>query len=354
MKQGDTHFSGFSLRFRPAVPAILLVLCMVWSAGCAEALLHQERVVAPRIVPVENAPAPASPVYHFPFESSTITLTVPVNGSVLAGAKAADKEVTIYGNISEPDWVAQTYLSMMNDPNQEEFYRDLITRLREIKEQNALNDDEYVELMTVFVQSIQYENVRENPVKFPIETFMDKSGDCDDKSLLLAGLLSREGYRVALFSFSEESHMAVGIACPGTDYKNTGYAYVETTNFSFVGVPPDELISGISLNSEPAVIPVRTGTKTYTSCDQTRYLDGMYVTSEQKFFALSREADAMRAELQALSDARNINAYNQRVPVYNHLIDQMRQYAGIYNYILTHRYDRKGTYEWVKSHSVNL
>ena len=75
------------------------------------------------------------------------------------------------------------------------------------------------------------------PAKFPIETYVDKSGDCADKSLLLAGILSREGYNVALLSFPKESHMAVGVVCPGADYKNTGYAFVETTQLSFVGVP---------------------------------------------------------------------------------------------------------------------
>jgi len=352
MKQGNTHCSVSCVLYH-AGPAFLLALCIVLSAGCIDALVQHERVVAPRIVPVENAAVPPAPVYTFPFEQAAVTLTVPVNGSVLAGARAADKEVIIYGNVSEPDWVAQTYLSMMNDPNQEEFYRDLIIRLREIKEKNALTDDEYADLMAVFVQSLHYENIRENSVKFPIETFVDTSGDCDDKSLLLAALLSREGYRAALFSFPDESHMAVGITCTGTDYKKTGYAYIETTNVSFVGVPPDGLTGGIQLNSAPVVIPVGNGIKTYTSCDQTRYLHEMYTASEQKFSELAQKAAAMRAELQVLSDSRNIKAYNQRVPVYNNMVDTMKQYADIHNYILTHQHDRKGTYEWVKIYSVN-
>jgi hypothetical protein len=353
MNHAPPHLPISFIRFRAGL-VTLLVLCVVLSAGCMESLLPRERVVAPRIIPVENAAVPTPPLYHFPFEHSTITLTIPVNGSVFAGAKAADKEVTIYGNVSEPEWVARTYLSMMNDQNQEEFYRDLLFRFREIREQNALTDDEYVELMTVFVQSIQYETVGQNPVKFPVETFMDKSGDCDDKSLLLGALLAREGFRVALFSFFTESHMAVGITCPGTDYKHTGYAYIETTNFSFAGIPPDGLTGGIVLKSEPVVISLGNGTKTYQSCVQTSYLDQMYRMSGQKFFELSGEAGAMKKELQELSDARNINGYNRRVPVYNDLIDTMKQYAEIHNYILTHQYDRKGTYDWVKSHLANL
>jgi hypothetical protein len=148
--------------------------------------------------------------------------------------------------------------------------------------------------------------------------------------------------------------MAVGIACTGTEYENTGYAYIETTNFSFIGVPPDGLAGGVVLHTDPIVIQVDEGTKIYGRCDQTRYLHEMYMTSEKKFSQLSQQADTMKTELQVFSDAREVNTYNQRVPVYNDLISKIRQYSEIHNYILTHQYDRKGTYEWVKSHTKGL
>ncbi|MCX6686046.1 MAG: hypothetical protein NTV10_05305 [Methanoregula sp.] len=346
-----------SVRFhiwRNAGLAVLLILWAMVSAGCIETLLHQEKVVAPHITPINNAPAPPPPVYNFPFGRSSITLTMPVNGSVYAGAKAADKDVTVYGNVSEKAWVAQTYLSMMNDPDQEEFYNDLLARLREIRVRGNLTDDEYVELMTVFVQSIHYETIGENSVKFPIETFTDKSGDCDDKSLLLAGLLAREGYRTALLSFPEESHMAVGIACPGTEYRNTGYAYTETTNFSFIGVPPDGLAGGVVLHSDPIVIPVANSTKIYGRCDQTRYLHDVYISTGKRFTDLTSQADSMKNELETLKGSGNINKYNLRVPIYNALIARLKQNAEVHNYIVNHQYDRKGTYEWVKIHSIGL
>jgi len=354
MNPGSSRFVGFIILYKNTCLAVLLVLCVTLSSGCIETLLHQDKVVAPHIIPVNNAPAPASPTYTFPFERSTITFTVPVNGSVYAGAKAADKEVTIFGNVSKRDWVTRTYLSMTNDPGQEEFYFDLIMKFHEIRQRSALADDEYVELISVFVQSIHYETFAENPVKFPVETFTDKSGDCDDKSLLLAGLLSREGYRVALLSFPDEAHMAVGIACPGTDYKNTGYAYIETTNFSFVGVPPDGFAGGVVLNSDPVVIPLGDGTKTYGACDQTRFLHETYITTGTRFSELSTQAESMKNELQSLRSSGNIKTYNLRVPLYNALIGRLTQNAMVHNYILDHQYDRKGTYAWVKDHIAGL
>lgn len=339
---------------RAGIFAAFFLASLALSAGCSGNLLFGDHIDPPSITPVMDALPPAQPEYTFLFQDKTVTLTIPVNASVYAGAKAADKEVTIYGNVSEKEWVTKSYTSMMDDPAQEFFYKNLIAEFETIRNGLSLNDDEYLELITVFVQSIRYETVTENPPKFPIETFTEKSGDCDDKSLLLAGLLSREGYDVALFSFMEESHMAVGVVCPGTDYRNTGYAYIETTNVTFAGIPPDGLTGGITLRSDPMVIPVGSGTKTYGACGETTYLGDMFGTTEARFYSLSNEAETRKAELAALAAAKNVNTYNQRVVLYNGLVDQIKQNALVHNYILSHQYDRKGTYEWVKTHLAGL
>ena len=87
---------------------------------------------------------------QYPFEKTRFALALPINISVYECAKQAEKDTTVYGNISETIWIAQSYCAML-----------------------------------------------QNPAKFPIETVVDRARDCDDKSLLLAGLLSREGYSVA-------------------------------------------------------------------------------------------------------------------------------------------------------------
>ena len=69
--------------------------------------------------------------------------------------------------------------------------------------------------------------------------------------------------------------MALGVGSTGSFYKDTGYAYLETTNLSYVGVPPDELAGGVVLTSEPLVIPVGNGTTVYTSGAETSYINDM-------------------------------------------------------------------------------
>lgn len=329
---------------------LLIVLC--FSTGCSGNLLNGSAVIVPHIVPVEGAESPPQPSYFFPFEDATISLTMAVDGPAYAGAKVANKEVTIYGNVSESDWLAQSYRSMIDEPNQDEFYAGLQKQLREVRDKMTLNDDEFADLMAVFVQSIPYETTPENPAKFPIETFAEKSGDCDDKSLLLAALLSREGFRTALLSFPDESHMAVGIACDGPGYQDTGFTYIETTNLSFIGVPPDGLGAGVNLSSDPIVIPIGTGNRTYGSCQQTSTLHRVYLETENRFYELSERAEEMRSELSDLSRQGNISAYNRQVSVFNNLVAEMNRVATIHNYIANHQYDRKGTYKWVMAHPL--
>ena len=116
--------------------------------------------------------------------------------------------------------------------------------------------DEYLELMAVAVQSLPYETDGTlTAPKFPIETYVDGKGDCDDKSLLLAGLLAREGYTVALFYFKPEAHMAVGVKGYGCAYQDTGYGYVATTNLCSWVSSTASLTGGVNLTSAPACHP---------------------------------------------------------------------------------------------------
>src|SRR5208337_339916 len=332
---------------RKLTAVIAILIFLIIAVICAGFLANGNTIITPHITPVKTDTAIPAPVYTFPFEQSQVTISSPVDSSVYAGAKSADKDTYTRGNISDNVLLTDTYLSMMNDPNQEAFYTDLISAMRSVREKQGLNDDEYLELITVFVQEIQYETISENPPKFPIETYVEKSGDCDDKSLLLAGILSREGYKVALLSFPNESHMAIGVVCPGTDYKNTGYAFVETTELSFVGVPTETLEGGIQLVSTPIVIPLGNGTRTFGSCGESQYLDSVFHSTEQEVNTLTPQIDAMKGQMDSLYQAHDVNDYNLRVPIYNDLQHKRLLLAEIHNYILDHQFDRKGTYEYV-------
>ena len=269
---------------------------------------------------------------------------------------------------------------MINDSAQDGFYSDLTGEFSRMKQEQHLTDDEYVELMMVYVQSLTYVTKPDNPAKYPVETAVDQVGDCDDKSLLLAGLLAHEGYKVALLVFDPESHMAVGIGSPDSLYKNTGYAYIETTNFSFAGIPPDSLQGGVVIRSDPLVIPIGSGTKVYSGGKETVYINDAITRADQKATELAVQIESLNAELtaqtarisdleaqmQQLKSAGNIAAYNAQVPVHNALVSEYNArlstyrelvaryetYSSLHNYVLDHAYDRKGVYDYVKGHML--
>lgn len=366
--------------WKRSVCGSIIILCLFLAAsGCLQGIPGlTPPVTYPVIVPVEGGIMPPVPVYQFRFQDRSLTLTADIDPAVYAGAREADKSARIYDEkIGQPEWLAGIYTAMITDPAQDDFYFDLLTRTRLEKAKEALEDDEYLEYLAVFVQSISYENLNLTDPKFPVETIVDGKGDCDDKSMLLAGLLSREGYRVALLYFEPELHMAVGVDCGDTGYKNSGYGYIETTNTSYVGVEPGTLTGGVILESDPLVFPVGNGTKIYTLCNETLEINELLQATKQELSAMEPEIELLNLRLETMKAGigeteremaallsggrvREYNSmvmeYNEKVSTYNALLhsyrDRIAEYnsrAELYNYILTHAYDRKGTYEWIRS-----
>jgi hypothetical protein len=129
------------------------------------------------------------------------------------------------------------YKAIINDPAQEASYAYILNTLRKVRDQNQLDDNEYAEMISLFVQRTFPYSSDPNRliVKYPIETIGDHGGDCDDKSLLLAGLLSREGFGTSLIWFPSGAHMIVGILGDHQALEYNGYLGIETTVDSYLG-----------------------------------------------------------------------------------------------------------------------
>jgi hypothetical protein len=279
---------------------------------------------------------------------------VPISGPVFYGAQRAVKNATIARDLPDERWIPGYYRAFIDDPAQEDFYRDALSEFRRVREELNLDGDRYAELITVSVQSMPYRvNGVDAPPRFPVETFAERTGDCDDKSLLLAGLLAREGYRVSLLLFQPENHVAVGIAAPGCRYRNTSYAYLETTNLSLVGIPPVEIQGPIPvLSSDPLVVPVGNGTIVYGSCSQTQSIHDVMLAARERATSLDTQLKAMDAEMDRAKRSGNIAVYNRLVPEYNRMVAELNRNAGVHNHILLHLHDRPGTYLWLESRGL--
>ncbi len=237
---------------------------------------------------------------------------------------------------------------------------ELAQRLLRIGLAHDLSDDQIVELVVSFVQSIPYDTPKkeriaagvrptEETLVYPYETLYQNTGVCSDKSVLLYRLLHSLGYGVALLAYDRQQHMSVGIQCPQeyASYEN-GYCYIETTNTLPIGVIPS-----LNENSRRAVAPVAlldaqrlsddvqvyfpTKGKVYTGIVRTRtYVDELnnisvsiqeqkekIAAKREKINRLSKTLNELTRKLQKYKKAQEWNKYNAHVDAYN---DTLKEY----------------------------
>jgi hypothetical protein len=327
------------------------ILCLIAGTGCISGVLPKRSdVVYPHIGTPVPASSPIPVDYRWRFEGGEKAITASVDGGVYRAAQRADKNATLFGDHKETEWMTGYYRAFINDPAQEDLYQSLAGEFREIRDTEHLDESRYLELMMVFVQSIPYKTDTDKTLpKFPIETFVDREGDCDDKSILLAALLEHEGYNVSLLYFGPEQHVAVGIGGNGPGYRGTGYIFVETTNLSYVSVPPEALAGGVVLSSQPLAIPVGSGSGTYTVLGEVGYIQDRLSAADAEIRRLDAELEGMRQQMDEARREGRVREYNALVPVYNSMLAEYRDSAAVHDYILLHRFDRPGTFQWLRA-----
>jgi hypothetical protein len=154
------------------------------------------------------------------------------------------------------------YHAFLDDPLEETTMHEIVAGV-----QSAANEpDDQLRCAVSLVQAIPYGRSGTEPphryhnAQYPYETLYENSGVCEDKSLLLAAILRKLGYGVALFKFDTENHMAVGVRCAdGYDFRDTGYAFIETTVPCIATDDQGKYVSFGRITTMPEVIPIAEG-----------------------------------------------------------------------------------------------
>jgi len=203
-----------------------------------------------------------------------------VNNSVYSGAISKKYNAIFSSNLNREQNYYLSYNAFIDDSEQDELYNNILNELRKYRYQNFLDDDEYLELIVRFVQSIP--NKERQYSRFPVETVFEGNGVCEDKSFLLAGLLEREDYDVGLFTFENKNsslpgHMVVGVKSNGLHYNGTQYTLVETTMTDFPGATREYHYIGWTNNfsqsyKSPIFTRIGDGKKEYTKSNQIAYI----------------------------------------------------------------------------------
>ena len=136
---------------------------------------------------------------------------------------------------------------------------DLSKKLEDIAKENDFDDITTANFILKFVQETISYTLDEDTKgcieywKFPVETLVEKKGDCEDTSVLYAAVMDNLGYDVAILFYTwledgkSVGHLSIGVHLEGDhgDYEldrlGKKYYYCETTNIAFnVGnIPPD-------------------------------------------------------------------------------------------------------------------
>jgi predicted transglutaminase-like cysteine proteinase len=138
------------------------------------------------------------------------------------------------------------YAAYVFDPYDDSFIAYLAHNL--VSQSHAQSDIARINFVASFVQSIPY--MKDDPnndsyeyPRYPLETLEENRGDCEDKAILGAALLSELGYNVSLLRLPD--HMAVGVhldtAGGSYTYYVDRYYYLEMTavNSPLGRVPPE-------------------------------------------------------------------------------------------------------------------
>ena len=169
--------------------------------------------------------------------------------------------------------------------------KDVVAAFRDAGEKAGYSDYDNVNNAVCFVQSLRYvtdmeSRGEEEYVRYPIETLVDKEGDCEDVSVLLGSILDEMGYGVVFLHFPE--HLALGVNCSDDfegfsfPYKGERYYYLETTAKNWkIGSIPNEY-----KKEDAEVIPfVNKPIMQIESCGY--HGDSYYMTDETVDFTLT-------------------------------------------------------------------
>jgi hypothetical protein len=149
----------------------------------------------------------------------------------------------------------KNYSVYVTNPFDDDIINFLAESIQEKAVEEGYSDYDTVSFAVSFVQSLEYtsdevtKGFDEYP-RFPIETIVDKGGDCEDTAILSAAIIDALGYGVVLMHFDNvdnvSGHMAIGVAGGKGVYgsywlfRERKYYYVETTGENWgIGQIPD-------------------------------------------------------------------------------------------------------------------
>ena len=154
-------------------------------------------------------------------------------------------------------YVTSDYRGYIMHPYDDTYLEVLVKEFDKIATFNNMTSVEEIDVVISFVQNLHYitddtTGFDEYP-KFPVESLVDKGGDCEDTSILLSHLLEAMDINTALLTLP--GHMAVGVELNATgvhwETENHTYYYLETTvpNWEIGSIPIEHVGKQVTIDT---------------------------------------------------------------------------------------------------------
>lgn len=298
---------------------------------------------------------PALGLYTFKYQNTNFEIKQNLSSSLYDAYKNSPKVYT-YNSNQEPSNLREAFYGLFLKARSGDTTLDsLVTDLKTVARNNNWSDDQLAEFTLALVQYIPYDHAklagsanRNNDPYYPYETLYLDRGVCSDKTFLGVSLLRKLGYGAAILDFPDLNHSAVGISCPAEySINNSGYCYVETTNYFPLGVIPQNINSGqvSAVTDELAGIfnSANLGKIEIYQATTGKVYQGVAATKAKAASLMSAEADissrntaikaqesdikareqslsTMKSQMDAYYNSGQISQYNSLVVTYNNLV----------------------------------
>lgn len=296
------------------------------------------------------------------YSLEVFNLNLNLKNSLYSAYNNSQKTFYYTGNLSDSAAREQFYNLFFTKKSGDTVIKDLISYAQGVASQRSWSQDQVLEFLMALIQYIPYDHdkLNENPMKpnYPYETIYKNSGICSDKTFLAVAVLRELGYGAAILDFPAANHSAAGVACPLADsINNSGYCYIETTDYFPIGVIPPSLSGGVAvvdsnnlnnLFSTQSVgkmeIFQKTNGLTYQGIKNTkeivvtlRGLEELITTQKPTLEQKERDLDAQQSslliqqeQLLIYKNSGDIAAYNNLVVVYNEEVNKYNINLNIY------------------------
>ncbi|MDD1659733.1 MAG: hypothetical protein LUQ62_00835 [Methanomicrobiales archaeon] len=385
--------------------AVILLLALILSSGCTLPTEEGPRILVPGPSPTPPAETPATGTPTGPYPTIPASVSLPLAGTPTAENPPGTVTVrtftfrsgagtyTLSVPVREPPasaapmsreddcpmarWqagsegqVSSYYLGRIFSAEEEELYTALLRELSRIRRMEGLNDDEYLELVTNFIQQVPYDPDAPLCPRTPSAVIREGTGDCDEKSGLLLGLLSHEGYDVALLLFTEQHHATAGvriISPTRPSFRVFGpagrnYVYMETTGPALIG-----LYQSPFATAAPVVVPAGNGTTRYRAINDVMYIVGVQKRMEERMAFLAATGTDHLREINRLEVRLTNGTYDTRdefdadyaryfrlITEYNRMGEDFQAIQEVYQFLRDHQYDRAGCRARIDNSKVEL